>query len=46
MIERRRTIYVLILLAFVLGVTAYVAFARWPSQAKDIPTLVYFYSGT
>jgi len=46
MIKKRRTIYILIVLAVLLGIAAYLGFVYWPLQAKERPTLVYFYSGT
>jgi hypothetical protein len=46
MIKKRRTIYTLIVLAVLLGIAAYLGFVYWPLQAKERPTLVYFYSGT
>lgn len=46
MLKKRRTIYILILLAVLLGIAAYLGFLYWPFQAKERPTLVYFYSST
>jgi ABC-type transporter Mla subunit MlaD len=43
--KRRRVIYILFLLVGLLVVVAYVVFAHWPSQAKERPTLTYFYAG-
>jgi flagellar basal body-associated protein FliL len=46
MIKKRRTIYILIVLAVLLGIAAYLGFVYWPFQAQERPTMVYFYSGT
>ena len=46
MMKKQRTVYILISLAALLGVAAYFGFGYGPSQARERPTLVYFYSGT
>jgi flagellar basal body-associated protein FliL len=46
MIKKRRTIYILIVLAVLLSIATYLGFVYWPFQAQERPTMVYFYSGT
>jgi flagellar basal body-associated protein FliL len=45
MIKKRRTVYILIVLAVLLSIATYLGFVYWPFQAKERPTMVYFYSG-
>ena len=45
MIKKRRTIYIVILLAGLLSVAAYLSFVYWPFRVEEGPTLVYFYAG-
>ena len=45
MVKKRRTTYILISLAVLLGIAGYLAFVYWPFGANERPTVVYFYGG-
>ena len=45
MVKKRHTIYILISLAVLLGIAAYLAFVYWPFGVRERPTVVYFYAG-
>ncbi len=45
MIMKRRTIYLLLLLAGLLAAVVYLGFVHWPFQAQERPILIYVYSG-
>jgi hypothetical protein len=46
MINKGRTICVFALVAILLSVAVYLGFTYRPSQARERPSVVYFYSGT